>query len=331
MTLPRLHVLQPAPRAVLLWRVARLSALATLGVLLAALVLTPGVALAALWYVAVPILPATFFLNPILWRGVCPLATANELGNFARKGRAPSAATVTGLGIAGLLLFHLMVPARRFLFNMEGSVLAATIVAVALLAVTLGASYSVRSGFCNGVCPVLPVELLYGQSPLLPLQRGRCGTCTVCTPRGCLDLSQGKALRQVLGPDRRSDRWLFTPFGLFIAALPGFIVGYGVTSDGALSTALAVYASTLGWSAASAVVVMLALRVARVPSRIVLPLIAAAAGGLYYWFAGPAIARATAAPPWLVTLVRAAGIALVLVWLRVALRRGVPSRAESLA
>ena len=66
MTLPRLHVLQPAPHAVLLWRGARLSALATLGVLLAALVLTPGVALAALWYVAVPILPATFFLNPIL-------------------------------------------------------------------------------------------------------------------------------------------------------------------------------------------------------------------------------------------------------------------------
>ena len=326
MTAPRLHVLQPIPSTVLLWRVARSSSLVVLVVLLVALVLRPDIALAALWYVAVPILPAVFFVNPVLWRGICPLATANELGNRLATGDAPSPRTATWLSVVGVVLFHAMVPARRFLFNVEGSVLAATIVAVALLAVVLGASYAVRSGFCNGLCPVLPVELLYGQAPLLPMQRGRCTTCTVCTPRGCIDLSQGKAFQQVLGPDRRTGRWLLTPFGLFIAALPGFVVGYGLTSDGALSTAAAVYASTLGWSVASIAVVVLAVRV-RVPSRILLPLIAAAAGGLYYWFAGPAIARATTAPSWVISLVRVAGIALVLVWMLAALRRPAVARA----
>ncbi len=329
MTAPRLHVLQPIPSTVLLWRVARVSSLMVLVVLLLALVLRPDVALAALWYVAVPILPAVFFVNPALWRGLCPLATANELGNRVATGGVPSPRTAMWLSVAGVALFHLMVPARRFLFNVEGTVLAATIVAVALLAAGLGAAYAVRSGFCNGLCPVLPVELLYGQAPLLPLQRGRCTTCTVCTPRGCIDLSQGKAFQQMLGPDRRTARWLLTPFGLFIAALPGFVVGYGLTSDGALSTAAAVYASTLGWSVASIAVVLLAVRVARIPSRILLPLIAAAAGGLYYWFAGPAIARATTAPLWVVTLVRVAGIALVLFWLGGALRRPTLARADT--
>jgi nitrite reductase (NADH) large subunit len=324
MTSPRLHVLQRAPRQVAVWRSARVVALATLAVLLVALVLTPDVALAALWYVAVPLLPATFFLNPVLWRGVCPLATANELGNRLARGREPSARAVMQLSITGVLLFHLLVPARRFLFNVEGLALAATIVAVALLAIGLGAVFEVRAGFCNGLCPVLPVELLYGQSPLLTLQRGRCTACTVCTPRGCLDLSQGKALQQMLGPDRRSGRWLFTPFGLFIASMPGFIVGYSVTNDGPIAAAPMVYATTLGWSAASVAVVAAALHLVRVPSRVVLPLIAAVGGWLYYWFAGPAVARQVEAPDALSVAVRVAGMALVTLWLGRALaRRGM--------
>ncbi len=321
MTAPRLHVLERAPSEALLWRVGRWTALGVLAVLLVALVRMPAVALTALWYVAVPILPAVFFLNPVLWRGVCPLATANEWGNRVSAARYPSPRSATWLGIVGVVLFHLLVPARRFLFNVEGTALAGTIVAVALLAIGLGAVAPVRSAFCNGICPVLPVELLYGQSPLLTLQRGRCTTCTVCTPRGCLDLSQGKAFLQVLGPDRRSARWLLTPFGLFIAALPGFIVGYGLTSDGALTSAPLVYATTLGWSAASVGVVLVASGVARLPSRLTFPLIAGAAGALYYWFAGPAVVRATAAPASVTAGIRVAGIGLVLAWLTVALRR----------
>lgn len=315
MTTPRLHVLHRAPREMALWRVARWTALAVLAMLLVALVRAPAVALTALWYVAVPLLPAVFFLNPVLWRGICPLATANELGNRLAPGREPSARAVTRLGVAGVVLFHVMVPARRFLFNVEGSALAATIVAVALLAVVLGARYRVRAGFCNGLCPVLPVELLYGQAPLLSLPRGRCTSCTVCTPRGCPDLSQGKALAQLLGPDRRTGRWLLTPFGLFIAAMPGFVVGYALTNDGALVTAPAVYATTLGWSLASAALVAVAVRVVRIPTRLVLPLVAAAGGWLYYWFAGPAVARQVAAPWWLAPAIRAAGMALVTLWL----------------
>jgi hypothetical protein len=49
--------------------------------LLIAMVRWPGPALLVLWYVIIPLLPATFFITTAFWRGICPLATLNEWGN----------------------------------------------------------------------------------------------------------------------------------------------------------------------------------------------------------------------------------------------------------
>ena len=187
-------LLQP-PRTTALWAVARWSALLSVPLLLVWLVLQPTPALKALWYIAIPLLPATFFLSPALWRGVCPLATLNEMGNRLGTQRTLSARMLLTLNIGGLVLFQLMVPARHFGFNQNGPVLAGTVLAVGGLALLLGARFTVRSAFCNALCPVLPVELLYGQAPLVRMDRGRCSTCSVCTPRGCIDLAERKAER----------------------------------------------------------------------------------------------------------------------------------------
>ncbi len=304
-----------SPRAALLWGIARWSALAAVPLLLVWLVLAPTSALKALWYVAIPILPATFFLSPAIWRGVCPLATLNELGNSLGKQRTPSPRIVLAFSVGGLVLFHLMVPARHFLFNQHGLALAATVAAVGGLALVLGAVFTVRSAFCNALCPVLPVELLYGQAPLVPMDRGRCSTCTVCTPRGCLDLTEQKAISQLLGASRRSARWLATPYGAFFAALPGFIIGYNQVKDAPLSSAATVYLTTLGWSLASLLAVVVTVLAIRLPSRLALPLLAAAAGGIYYWYAGPAIMSQLAAGTWVGAGVRIVGIGLVAMWL----------------
>lgn len=297
------------------WSVVQfLAILGTIG-LLTGMVLAPEPSLRILWYVAIPILPATFFINTAIWRNICPLATLNAWGNRIGRQRtlSPSAAAV--LGIGGLMLFHLMVPARRFLFNTDGPLLALTVTLVGLLAVALGAVYAVRSAFCNALCPVLPVELLYGQAPLMELERGRCTSCTVCTPRGCLDLAQGRALTQVFGRDRHTMAWLGQPRGVFMAALPGFIVGYSLLADGPLRTAPTVYATTLGWSIASVLVVVVLSRGLRLGSAQLLPLLAASAGLLYYWFAGPAIATAFSATAMLSLGVRVLGMGLVAFWL----------------
>ena len=317
-------VLVREPRKVVLWSVARWSAFLAVPLLLALLVLDSPTGLKVLWYVAVPILPATFFISTKLWRGICPLATLNELGNRLGKQRTLSPRLAFGLAVAGLLLFHLMVPARRFVFNQNGVVLAVTVAAVGILALVLGAIFEVRSAFCNGLCPVLPVELLYGQAPLARMDRARCATCTGCTPRGCLDLAEAKSIPQLLGSTRRNARWLLTPYGAFFASLPGFIIGYNQLADGPLSAALTVYGTTLGWSAASYLALGLVVLGLRLDAGRALPVLAGAAGVSYYWYAGPATATQLSAPAWLAFGIQVAGIGLVAWWLVRALRGTQP-------
>lgn len=318
--MPSIQVILRPPHVDALWGAARWCAFVATGLLLAWLVASPSDALTALWYVVVPLLPASFFLSPLLWRGVCPLATFNELGNRVGTPRPLSPRAAAVLGTGGLVLFYLMVPARRFLFNADGPVLAITIVAVAAIAVGLGALFVVRSGFCNALCPVLPVELAYGQAPLIRLQRGRCSTCTLCTPRGCIDLAPGKALAQVLGSSRRTDTWLRTPNGAFLAALPGFIVGYFLLTDGGLDSAARVYATTLGAALASYAIVAVIVLAFSISARAVHLALAALAGGLYYWYSGPTIAKELGLQAAVGTGIRVVGIALVLYWIVSGLR-----------
>ncbi len=297
------------------WTIGRGVAIWVVPVLLAGLVVAPEHALRVLWFVVVPLLPATFFLNTTVWRSICPLATLNAWGNRLGEPRAITPRATAVLSVGGLFLFHLLVPARRFVFNTDGLALAITILLVGGMAIALGSRFAVRSGFCNALCPILPVEQLYGQAPLLPMVRGRCATCVVCTSRGCLDLAGGRALVQVIGRRRRSAAWLWTPSGLFIAGLPGFVIGFSVLSDGPLTSAPVAYATTLGWSLASLIVVAALAVGAHLDTARCFPLLAGTSGLLYYWFAGPAIAEAFAAGPALATVVRVAGMGLASLWL----------------
>jgi hypothetical protein len=323
--MPTVLVITRDPRVERLWLTARWTALLLVPALLVLLLLAPHPTLKVLWSGIIPILPATFFLSPALWRGICPLATLNEWGNRLGPARRLPLKGAAALSVSGLLLFHLMVPARRLLFNQDGLALVLTVAGVGLLALAAGALFSVRSAFCNGLCPVLPVEQIYGQAPLLDLQRGRCTACTTCSPKGCLDLAAGKVIPQTLGPARRSAAWLGTPFGIFAAALPGFILGYNQLADGPLTSAPAVYATTLGWSLASYAAIGALVLALRIPSAVAMTVIAALAGATYYWYAGPSTARAFELPAPVSAIIQLVGIGLVGVWLLRRLRAWAPA------
>lgn len=300
----RLHVLDLDPRTARLWAIGRHGGMVGLAALLTALVLAPDPALRTLWNIAVPLLPATFFLTPALWRGVCPLSTLNALGNRVGRPRDMTDRETAVIGALGLVLFHLIVPARHLGLNTDGPLLA-----IGALALAMGAVYSSRSAFCNALCPVLPVERLYGQAPVLGLERGRCGACTVCTPRGCIDLADRKAMRQLLGAPRHGRTWLSTPFGIFAAALPGFIAAYYATPDLGLDSAIRVYATTLGASLASyALVSGLVIATGARPMRAI-AWCAALSGALYYWYTAAVITRNLALPPMTVPVIRAVALA----------------------
>lgn len=305
----------PAPRGQSLWRAAQVLGLALTVALVVSLVVTPRLALRVLWDMVIPLLPATFLINPMIWRNVCPLATLNEVSGRGAGRRTLGTQGLRAAWIAGIVLLVALVPARRFLFNEHGPALAATIVLVALLALGSGFVYARRAGFCDSLCPVLPVEKLYGQFPLLPLAGARCANCTQCTPAGCIDLAGSKAVAQTIGPWRRDTRWLRTSFGVFTAAFPGFIIGYFTTVNGPLASAGTVYGRVLLLAAASYAVVAALVVALRLDALVALPLLGVASLGLYYWFAAPPLVQAYGAPGWAATVVRVSMGALAAWWL----------------
>lgn len=298
-----------------LWRAGRAVALTALSAVFAVLLLAPATGLAVLWGGLVPAIATSLFVTPVLWRGICPLATLNEAGNGIGHQATPSPRTQTILGVGGLLLFHVLVPARLLLFNQDGTAVVAAGLAIGTLAILLGARFAVRSAFCNALCPILPIERLYGQAPMVQVERGRCGACTVCTPRGCLDLAGTKNLAQIIGPSRRTHGWLLTPFGLFASALPGFILGYFMAPADVGASAMQVYGSTLGGSVASVLVVQGIVRATSLATSGALLLLAAWSGATYFAFTGPAVARLWHLPTSTGVALGSLGVAFVVWWL----------------
>lgn len=304
-----------------LWRAAQMLGLVLTAALVAGLFLVPEAALSLLWDIAIPILPATFLINPVVWRNVCPLGTLNMLTG-GRLGVNPlPERLLAGANAFGIVLLLLMVPARRFAFNTDGPVLAVTIVAVAVLALALGAFFQRKGGFCNAVCPVLPVERLYGQSPLVRIGNAHCADCSQCVSRACIDIAPAKSIAQTLGRANRSHSWLKTGYGIFATSFPGFVLGYYLTLDGPPSSAGTVYLIVAATMLASHAASQLLVRGLRLSADTALRLLGALAIGLYYWFAGPVIAGHLALAEGAAFVIRGAAFALVALWLWRAFRR----------
>jgi hypothetical protein len=307
--------LDPAPHAPA-WRAAQWAGLVLITVLLAALMMFPDATLNVLWNMVIPLLPAVFLVNPVIWRNVCPLATINTLSSKLAGSRRQMGSRIARVAwVAGTVLLAVMVPARRFLFNTNGAAMAATIILVAALAIAGGIVFARRGGFCNAICPVLPVEKLYGQAPLLRTGTARCASCSACTPVGCLELAAAKTVPQTVGKSRRDMHWITSSFGAFAAAFPGFVIGYFYTADGTLSTAPMVYGRVLGFAALSYMLFAWVVVALRITAARALPMLGILSFGLYYWYAAEGLGTAYGAPesgPW---VVRGVALALVVFWL----------------
>ncbi len=303
------------------WRTAQVLGVVVTVVLIIGLFLQPDLALGVLWNVLIPLLPLTFLITPALWRGMCPLATLNTLPNGLLGERVLPARVLPSVGLVGVVLLFVLVPARRFLFNEHGAALAIVILGVAVIALVLGALFGLKAGFCNAICPVLPVEKLYGQHPFVTLSNPHCTSCVLCTPKGCLDLVPTKAAIQAIGRSHRSPAWLITPYGIFAAAFPGFVLGYFMVTDSSVSMAPWIYLTVLLWAGSSYLLVAFIVWIQKARARRVLPFLAAAAVGFYYWFVAPSVASTLGFSEVGILLLRTMTLALVGVWLWRAMRR----------
>lgn len=297
-----------------LWVAAQGGGVVLTGVLIVALFVRPDPTLHVLWDMVVPLLPAVFLVNPLLWRNVCPLATLNSLSGEQVGMRRLGAERMQVAWGLGILLLAILVPARRFLYNTSGPALAITIIAVALIALGMGFVFARRAGFCNALCPVLPVEKLYGQAPLVPLRTSRCADCSLCTPVGCIDLASNKSVPQTVGRARRDANWVWTPFGIFAAAFPGFIAGYFTVANGGLATAASVYTHVATYAAASYLIVAVIAHIWNAGTKTLLPMLGGTAFLLYYWYVAPGLADAYGASRLGPLVVRLTAALLLTLW-----------------
>jgi len=211
---------------------ARAAGVATFAATLVLLLTAPRAGLHLVWNVVVPLVPAILFLAPGAWRNACPLGTMSRAAarrGERRRGRgsnettaaaAVSRRTQEAAAVAGIALFFVIVPLRHPLFDLDATATAIALVGIAALAILAGSRLPGRAGWCNGACPVLPVERLYGSRPAIVPTDRQCATCIRCVAI-CGDSMSN--VSPATGK-RRSPRRIA---GLvFVGALPGFIAGW---------------------------------------------------------------------------------------------------------
>ena len=308
------------------WIAAKWIVLAISALLSVSLLLVPDVSARVFWYGIIPVLPALFLVNAELWRNVCPLATLSTLREpeaMARPLTRTGARWWTGVGI---MLFLALVPFRHVLFDHSGPATAVLLGVAATCALLGGLLRDRKAGFCNSICPILPVERLYGQRPLAPVQNARCAPCRACTHHACFDLNPERSGLVSIGPPARGRGWVGTPFGAFALALPGFVSAFYLAPDltsrlslpgGPLDVYIVVLIGAFAsWLLLSAAATLLSVRPVRA-----LPGAAGLAVTAYYWFTPAAVARAWALDPSWVLILRILTLSLVGLWLFRALSR----------
>lgn len=303
---------------VVAWDWLRSLGLLAVGAVVVALFAAPALGLLLFWGLLVPVLPLLFLVAPGLWRNICPLATLNQLPRrlgFSRAASAPvwlkSYAFVIGFGA-----FLLLASSRKWLFNSSGPATAVLILALLLAAFLGGILLKGKSGWCSSLCPLLPVQRLYNQTPFVTVGNSHCLSCVGCT-KNCYDFNPGVAYLVDLHDD---DRYYSGHRKFFAAAMPGFVAGYFVVPN---PPAISVGAMYLGLAVAIALSVATFFTLdsfVKVSPNKLTALAAAAALNLFYWFGLPGWLATLggllgfAPAGWAVWVGRIALLALTIVW-----------------
>ena len=318
-----------------IWSAARLVGLVTAAAVVVALFVDPPLGLLIFWGLIVPALPLLFFLAPGLWRNVCPMATLNQAPRrfgFTHALTMPTWFREYGY-VIGVALFLAIVPARKLIFDESGPALGSLIVACLAAAFVGGLLLKGKSGWCSTMCPLLPVQRLYGQTPFLTVRNAHCRPCVGCV-KNCYDFNPAAAYMADLY-DTDPHRGGYRKF--FAAAFPGLVVAFyaveGAPARSALET-YAQFASLLLLSAGSFYLLTTFLKVTAIKITTVY---AAAALDLYYWFSLPIFAdRLHAAsglsiPQELVWALQGAIVALTALWIVRTFRKETPFVEQAVA
>lgn len=269
------------------WHVLRAGVLLAVAGLLWLCLARPALALQLFWGLAVPLLPLVFFLVPGLWRNLCPLAATNQLPRLfgLSRGRVLPKKLRSYSVLVGLGLLFALIPLRHVWFNHDAGALALLIVSALGLALLGGLVFQGKSGWCGSFCPLLPVQRLYGQSPLVVVGNSHCQPCVGCT-RNCYDFNPEVAWLADLYDD---DAQLGSDRRLLAGMMPGLVLAY-FTQPLATETSLAdLYLRQGLYCLVGIGLFWLAESLLRQSAQRTTVVFAAACLLIYYWFSAPVL------------------------------------------
>lgn len=242
----------------------------------------PDLGLFIFWGFLIPLLPLIFFLAPGLWRNVCPMATLNQLprlGGFTRALTLPNWLKEYSY-LIGIGLFMAIVPARKALFNHDGPALGILMAGALGTAFLMGTVFKGKSGWCSSLCPLLPVQRIYGQTPFVTVRNSHCQPCLGCT-KNCYDFNPAVAYVA----DMHDDDPHYTNYRkLFAGAFPGLIVAFYQLPNPPAISLLTMYSQFALYITVSIGSFFALSALLKVSAAKITALYAAFAFNLYYWF-----------------------------------------------
>lgn len=281
---------QLSSRSILIWRIVQAAVWAAGAAILFCLLFFPSLGLLLFWNILIPVAPALLVVATGVWRNVCPLATTNLLPRHLglSKRKKPTAIQSGKLNLIAVISLYALIPLRHAIFNTNGAATASLIMSMAVIGTGMGFIYEWKSAWCSGLCPVHPVEKLYGGNVLMSIPNAHCSQCMNCVAP-CPDSTPN------IHPNSSSKTiWHQISGLLIIGGLPGFIWGWfhvpdetGITTISAL---LQVYQLPLiGFAATLAIYALLSKIIQARYDRKLIAFFAASAVSCYYWYRIPSL------------------------------------------
>lgn len=267
------------------WHALRVISVGTVLGLCVILVMRPAIGLLLWWGLIVPSLPLLFFVAPGLWRNVCPLAALNQtprLLGFTRGRTLPKWLKEYSY-VFGIALFFVIVPTRKVLFNGSGLATALLILGVLVAAFTGGVLFKGKSGWCSTFCPMLPVQRIYGQTPLVLVPNRHCQPCVGCS-KNCYDFNPAVAY---LADLYEEDRYYSGYRKFFAGAFPGLILAFFTVPNPPAIPIAQMYLQFALYMLLSVGVFHALDSFVKVTTNKLTGVFAAGALNLFYWFAAP--------------------------------------------
>ena len=281
---------QLSPRTVLAWRMAQAAVWVVGAFILFCLLFAPKLGILLFWNILIPVAPALFVVATGVWRNVCPLATTALLPRHwgLSKRKRLSVAQLSKLNLVAVIALFIIVPLRHAVFNSNGLATGILIISMLIAGSVAGFFYEWKSAWCSGLCPVHPVEKLYGGNVLMPMPNAHCSQCMNCVipcPDSTANMHPAYSKKTISHKISSI---------MIIGGLPGFIWGWFHVPDQAIITSVSSFFSVykmpaLGFGFTLLLYELLLPILQTRRERMLISIFAAAGVSCYYWYRIPAL------------------------------------------